>query len=137
MNKIERDGRRCRELRQIERDIIRTMDVFRRDITWKMDAVGRLINELGQLESDLFNLRGPGIGMAVGSFAGGLIGAASDIISSTISAEKGNLERQRANLESRVLSYQNEINALEASWIDFQIKLGENANEMALLSCIT
>ncbi|MFK5980202.1 MAG: hypothetical protein QM488_15070 [Rhizobiaceae bacterium] len=88
------------------------------------------------MESDLFSLRGPDIGTAVGSLAGGPVGAAFGIISSTISAEKGNLERQRTDLESRVKSYENEINALEASWIDFQNKLGVNANEMALISCI-
>lgn len=93
-------------------------------------------NEIGQLESDLVNLSVSGIGTAIGSLALGPFGATSGIISSTISAEKGDLERQRANLESRVISHENDIDALVISWNDFQNKLGVNANEMALLSCI-
>lgn len=100
------------------------------------DAIGRLGNELGQLESNLSNLRIPDIGTAIGSLARGFAGTASGIISSTIGAEKQSLERRITTLESQIISFEYEIDALEASWIDFQNKLSANANEMTLLNCV-
>ena len=136
MNKKEMNHSRCRELRQIENDIVDTLDRVKNQKRVATLEANRLADELRRKRERYSNLQKAKIAAEVGSAIPGHQSGTVGAIATTLEIQLSILGSEIETLETQLKIADAEKNRLQIELDHFRRQLDGNSRQQRQLDCV-